>query len=197
MENPNQEVEEPMVQEEGVETVNPQEQKELDAYITGLSKLMHSKDTSVNVMEMLKSGEPEQTIPQVAIAINEQMEQAARGGGKPPSLDVLLNGGVFIVNDLIEMGNAGGVFQVDTEEQIAPILQSTIQTYIEQGLAKGTIDPVELQEKVGPLMNEEHTALGMEAAGRSGIPLEANQDTAMQAYGAQQHKAGMLKGGNV
>lgn len=174
---------------------NPQLEQEINGYITALSRLLHSKETSGSIMEMLKAGPPEQTIPRAALAVNMQMEQATTKRGKPPSLDILLNAGAFLVNDLVEIGNAAGIFKIETEEQVAPIVQTTFQMYIEKGLKDGTIDPVELQQRVEPLMGEEHKALGMEAASRTGIPPEADQSTAMQAYGAEQRRQGALKGG--
>lgn len=179
--------------------ISPKMQKEVDAYITGLSKLLHSKNTSGQVVELLKAGPPEETVPSTALLVNKQMEQSIRAKGKKPSLDVLVNAGAFLVGDLLEIGNAAGIFQINSEEQVAPILQSTLQTYIENGLADGSVDPVELQQKVEPLLTDGQRSLGMEAAGMSGIPEAPNELTAMQAYGAKERRAGALqgKGGNV
>ena len=178
---------------EGAPVSDPKIEKETQAYLTGLSKMLHGRDTSGQVIEILKSAPPDQSIPQAALTVNSQMEGAVREAGQEPSLEVLLNAGIFLVNDLVEMGNAAGIFQLEGEA-IGPILQSTLKQYIEKGLAEGTIDPVELQEKVGPLMDEEHTALGTEAAALSGIPQEPNEGTAMQAYGAKMQKKGMMQG---
>ncbi len=183
-------MEDQMMQQE----VDPKVAQEVDSYIAGLSKLMHSPETSARIVEMLKSNDPAKSIPAAALTINARAEEEyAKSNGKP-SLDVLLNAGAFIVNDLIEIGNAAGLFQLETEEEIAPILQDTMQQYIEKGLDEGSIDPVELQQKVEPLMNDEHRALGMEAASRSGIPDGPNQNTAMESYGRKMQHKGMLRG---
>lgn len=175
--------------------VSPEAQREAEMYCAALSHLMHSKETSGNVLEMLKSGDPQEVVPQAALTINNQMEEATRKKGKPPSLDTLGAAATFIVGDLLEIGNAAGIFQIESKEEVAPILRKTMQSYIEKGIHDGTIDPIELQKKVEPMMDDEHRALGLKAASMSGIPLEPNQNTAMQAYGAQQKRAGMLKGG--
>lgn len=180
---------------------NPQEQQippkvrqEMEAYITGLSKLMHGKESSGQIFEMLKGGEPQKTIPATALAVNSMMEGALKQRGSPPSLDVVLAGGQFIISDLIEIGNASGIFNITTEEQIGPILQDTMQQYIEKGLDEGTIDPVELQQKAEPLMNQNDFDQGMQLAGQADIPMEPNQNTAMQSYGAKMERKGMLQG---
>lgn len=174
--------------------VDPQLEQETNAYITGLMKVLHSKETSRSVLDMLSSGPPEQSIPSTALLVNAQMEDAARSKGKPPSLEVLLNAGVYLTQDLIEIGNAAGIFEVADEEQVGGLIKGTLQAYIEKGLKDKTIDPVELQEKVEPLMDEMQSAAGLEAAGATGIPAKPDQMTAMEQY-ATKREQGVLKGG--
>lgn len=164
------------------------------AYISGLMKLLHSKETAPSVEEMLQSGPPEKTIPAVALQVNAQMEEAVE---KKPSLETALTAGVYLVSDLVEIGNTAGFFQIESEEQVRPILQDVMQQYIERGLKDGSIDPVELQEKVEPLMTEDQRATGMQAAEMTGIPKAPTQQTAMNAYGSQMERKGMMKGGGA
>lgn len=175
--------------------MDPAAEKEVQAYVFGLSKLLHSKQTSNKVVEMLKAGKPEQTIPHTALLLNSQMEETVRAKGKPPSLEVLFESGQFLVGDLIEIGNAAGIFQLETEEQIAPILQSTFQQYIRAGLKNKTIDPIELQQKVEQMMPEDVKAQGLQMAERTGVPLKPDQSTAMEAYAMQRAQKGSLQGG--
>jgi len=177
--------------------LSPQAEKEVDAYLTGLSRLLHSKDTSKKVVEMLKSGPLEQSVPQTALLINQQMEGAATKGGKAPSLDVLFNSAIFLVNDLVEIAQAAGLAPPEgvPQDQVKTMLEGTMQTYIPKGQKDGTIDPVELQQKVEAIMPEDMKQEMMGMSQQAGIPSAPNQMTAMQAYGAQQRRAGMLKGG--
>ena len=166
-------------------------------YVTGLMKLLHSKDTSPHVDEMLKSGPPDKTIPQIAMQVNDQMEAAI---GKKPELETTLVGGAYLVSDLVAIGNAGGFFHIDPKTQMGPILKDTMQMYIQRGLKDGSIDPVELQSKVEPMMNEEQKQTGTTAAGLTGISMQPTHSTAMASYGAKMQRKGMLKaapqGGN-
>jgi len=195
--NPNSTMEEQQTGQEP--TVDPQTEQEVQSYVMGLSKILHGQKTQPQVISMLKSGgEPEKLIPQVALMINDQMEQAVKGKGKKPSLEVLVAASQFLVGDLIEMGNAVGTFQIESEEQVAPILKNTMQMYIEKGLKDGSLDPIELQKKVEPLMTEEHKSLGIEATKRSGLPEAPGQLTAMEAYARQRmqkQQQGMPRGG--
>lgn len=187
--------EEQVVSPETAQKVDPATQKQMQSYIMGLSHLVHGKETRTQVMNVLSSGDPQDTVPQAALMVNDQMQQAVTSKGKPPSFDVLTGAAQFLVGDLIELGNSAGYFKVDTPEQVAPILKSTMQQYIERGLKDGSIDPIELQKKVEPMMNEEHRQLGLEAASRSGIPQTPDQTTAMEVYARQRMQKGMLKGG--
>ena len=187
-------------EEQGRGTLQGLGEKELSktdkVYVSGLMKLMHSKKTAPVIDEMLAAGPPEETIPQVALMINEQMESAFKQKQKV-ELETLLTGGMYLVSDLIEIGNTGGFFQVEDEEQVRDITQATFQTYIEKGLKEGTIDPVELQSKVEPLLNEQQKGLGGQFGGEHGVPTQPNEETAMEVYGAQRERAGLLKGGQA
>lgn len=165
------------------------------AYIGGLMKMLHSKETSSTIDEMLQAGPPEQTIPEISMMVSRQMEDAVSKKATKPELETILKGGIYLVSDLIEIGNAGGFFQIESEEQVQPIMQATFQKYIETGLEDGSIDPIELQAKVEPLLNEQQIQVGSEAASGSGIPMKPDQSTTMAAYGAQMQRKGMLKGG--
>lgn len=165
------------------------------AYLSGLMKILHSKETAPQVDAMLQSAAPEKSIPQVALLVNDQMEQAVTQKSGKPSLDTLLKAGVYLVSDLIQIGNTGGFFKVETEQQTRLILETTLKQYITKGLEDGSIDPVELQAKVEPLMTEDQRATGLRAAKLTGTKLEPDESTVLEAYGAKRERKGMLKGG--
>jgi hypothetical protein len=102
---------------------------------------------------------------------------------------------MYLVSDLIEVGNAGGYFKVDQEEQVRDITQATFQNYIERGLKDGSIDPIELQSSVEPLLNEQQKTMGSQFGGEHKVPERPNEETAMEVYGAERERAGVLKGG--
>lgn len=177
------------------EKEEPKMSQQDQAYIGGLMKMLHSKKTAPVIDEMLQSGDPAQTIPEIALMVNQQMETEISKKSAPPSLETLLQAGVYLVSDLIEIGNAGGFFDIRDEQQVQPILQNTLQTYIERGLKNGTVDPIELQAKVEPLMSEESRNIAMQAAQKGGLPEAPDETTRMEVYGKQMERKGMLKGG--
>lgn len=176
-----------LMQKGGEGKVPARLKKQMEGYKTVLTKLMHSKELRKQTMEMLKSGPPEIAVPQTAITINRQAEEMMQQKGIDLSNDVKLNGALFLVNDLIILGNSGAEWDdpVDKDEATA-ILQDTMQDYIKTGLANGTIDPIQLQKDTEPLLNDEQKKLGLEIAQQEGIP---NDITQQQVVGNQERLA--------
>lgn len=175
--------------------MDPRLEKELQTYTTGLSELLHGKQTSPQIVDMLKNGgPPEQSIPHAVTLVNTKMADSIGDKGQRPSLEVLFGGTIFLVNDLLEMGIAANAFGPPDEDGTVNILKQSIQAQIQAGLKDGTIDPVELQEKVEPMMNEQARVDGMQVGASAGIPDVPDEMTAMEAYGAKRQQKGMLQG---
>lgn len=173
------------MQEEGREMT----QKE-QAYVGGLMTMLHSKETSGNVVAMLKSAPPERSIPEAAMMVTEQMNTMLQEKGQKVDVETRLLGGVFVVQDLIEIGNASSSFDQELGEEAFPMLfEITMEQVVQKGLEDGTIDPVELQEKVEPLMRDGQRQAGLTAGEMNDVPAEANQRTAMEAYASGRERA--------
>lgn len=150
--------------------------------------LLHSKEARGDIYEILKGGHPDEVIPQAAMLVNSKMEEGIRGRGQKPDAEALVLGAQYLVSDLIEIGNTGGFFEVTEEGQIATILQNTIQQYIQKGLKDGTVDPVELQKMVEPMLNEGATKIGQEVTEKHGLPGEPTQEMAIDRYAGDKVK---------
>ncbi len=169
-------------------TVTKGSQDNVDRYVGLLSKLLHSPDTRDMVSQMLAQGDPMMTIPETALTVNDQAEMMYKQNGQKPDLDTLAAGSQFLINDLVEIGNAGGLFNLDLsdDELSMKLLKDTMQPYIQKGLKDGSIDPVELQKKVEPLMKEAgNYDQGMMLAEQGGIPSGPTSDTAAESYRRQ------------
>ena len=177
---------------------SPQDAKKTDVYLTGLSQLLYDGKTKGKVVESLKSASPEKSIPNTAIVLNEQMEKQVSSKGKPPTLATKINANLFLVSELVEMGNAAGIFVMNQEEMVG-VFQATLQQYIHKGIKEKTIDPMELQDAMEGLMTPEQKQQGLQAAQEIGVPQEAGVGQAMEKYAGdklhkqeQKHK-GMLQ----
>lgn len=171
--------------------LSPQEVQKGQAYVSGLAQLLHSEETSPRVVQMLQAAEPLLSIPKAAEMINGMLEEQLP---EKPSLDTLMAGGVFLVTDLVEIGNAAGIFEITDEEEIGTIMQVTFEKYITDGLKDGSIDPVELQQRVEPLMTDEHRQLAGEAGKQHGIPPQPDDMVAMEQYASKRERKALLKG---
>jgi len=161
---------------QGGKDLPPKMKKELDGYKTLLNKLMHSKETRKQTMEMLK-GPPQVSVPGAALTIQGQATKIMEQKGISVSQDILLMGSIFLIGDLIDLGNASGKWEnpVD-EEETKLIYQDTLQDYIEKGLADGTIDPIQLQQQTEPLMNQNQKEVGGAFAQRGNVPMDVTQE---------------------
>lgn len=180
----------------GVLSGDPEQKmnKQQEAYVGALVRVLHDKQTSPMVQEMLKAGPPEQTIPRITMEVNDMMQQTiARKGGQSADLETTFLGGAYVVSDLIEIGNAGGFFEVSDEDQVKEILQTTIQTYVERGLKDGSIDPVELQAITEPLLQDSDREEGIAYAKKEGLSMQADENVAMEAFGQKKYREGMLQ----
>ena len=171
---------------------DPELQRKVDSYSSGLLKMIHGKEMRGQVFEMLSSGPPDMTIPRTALMINQSMEGAISEKGTKPELPVLLASGTILVGELVEVANAGNLFKQEPQpEQVQKILQDTFQMYIEDGVKKGRIDPIELQKLVEPMMSPEQKDFGMNAGAQFGVPGQPGVSAAMESYANQ--KVGKVK----
>ncbi|RKX64117.1 MAG: hypothetical protein DRP42_06970 [Tenericutes bacterium] len=177
------------------EQLSPQEKQEIDSYTTLMMDLIHNKATSNDIQDMLKSGEPSQTVPATAIQVNHMAEQTVKQStGSMPSSAAKLGGSVYLVSDLIEVGNTSGIFNVQDEAQITQIYQDTLQQYIESGIKDGSIDPIELQQSVEPLLSQEQQETGMAIGQQAGVAPQPTNEMMNSQLMKGSAKAGAVGG---
>jgi len=131
-------------------------------------KLVHSKETRDQIVELLSVGKPEQSIPKAANLIFTMVEKGPTN--KIPS-DIKLIAATSLVIELVAVGNAAGIFNI-ANEAIGPILKETYQQYVHEGLKNGTIDPISLQTSIAPLLSQQQKDDGLQSASNSGLPSE-------------------------
>lgn len=150
--------------------VDPQTQKEIDLVQASLMQLIHSPETASSVMEELKSGPPEMTIPVIA---NSRMEMLKSDPNleKEISPEAIIAGGLYAVVDLSILGNEAGIWEEPVNEQkMMEIFQDTGSKYIHKGLRDGRIDPIELQSSSELLFNDKQRQAGGMVAQEIGLP---------------------------
>lgn len=178
--------------------VDPELQKKVDTFGVVLIEVMHSDQTKQETLNMLK-GEDETTsdpfiaIPDAAVAVNDMAVALMSDSGAVPDFAVQLSGSVLIINDLIQLGIASGLWDDLGEEDIKMIYEDTLQIVIERGLADGSIDPIQLQLDAEGFMDENQKTVGGKLALEKGLGKEPSQQ-AMNEQFAQGRERKVMKG---
>lgn len=170
--------------EQPQQKVDPKLQKQMDSYIAALMYSMHNPKTSGNVIEMLKSAPPEQSIPYTALQLNGQIEKAfAKKLGGKVSDEVKLAGALYLASDLSELGNTAGLWEKPVTEQDVPkMFQGIVTKYIHQGLKDGSIDPIKLQADTEPLLNDKQRQLGQTVQKELNLPDQPTESMGVDMY---------------
>ena len=170
--------------------VNPEDQKKqdkVDSYVVALMNELHGSETRDDVLDILKNGkDPYIGIPEAAMAVNDAAVAKFEQNGVKVDLNTQFNASQFLINDLMEIGSKFGFFEV-TQDDFAPLLEDSLQTYVERGLKDGTIDPVELQLTAEKFTTENQRIAGLYHGQENGVPPAPQQQQII--YQIQQNAA--------
>ena len=170
--------------------VSPEKQAQLKNIQAMITDMLYHPQTKDSVQAMLKSSEPHIAIPGATNAIFQKFEDmVTQKQGKPMPLDMRLTAGVAMFSEVMELGEDMGIVPEDLpEENVGDLLRETMQQYIQKGLKTKSIDPIELQQQVEPLLSEEEKHIGMVMGQNSGTPAELTGPVAAEGL-AQQRMA--------
>ena len=153
--------------------INPEDKKvqdRIDSYVVALMNELHGSETRDDVLDILKNGkDPYIGIPEAAMAVNDAAVAKFEQNGVEVDLNTQFNASAYLVNDLMEIGSKFGFFEV-TQDDFAPLLEDSLQTYVERGLKDGTIDPIELQLTAEGFTSENQRIAGLYYGQENGVP---------------------------
>jgi len=157
-------------------------QRAAETYSIILMKFLHGKGTRDMVMDILKSSEePFDTVPEAMMKINDIAAKTVEQGGQEISQDVQLAASVFLFRDIVELGQAAGIFRVE-EAELPELYQDALEMHVQKGLKDGSIDPIQLQLDTEELLTEQQKAGGMGLAEFTGTPQELSQAQMTEQY---------------
>lgn len=163
--------------------ISPEKRKQVEMVQSTLTDMLYHPEGKEALQSML-SGDapPEQSIPMVVNTVFMKFEDMTTQAGKGQMpIDVKLAGGVHLFSEVIELAEAQGVIPEDLEpEALQPMMMQTFQQYIQRGLKTGSIDPIELQQQIEPLLSGEEKEIGMHFAKSLGTPEEVSEGQAME-----------------
>lgn len=163
--------------------VSPEKMKQVQTVNATLTDMLYHPDGKEAIKSMLKQAPPEQSIPMATNTIFMKFEDMSKQGGKGEvPLDVKLAGGVHLFSEVVEMAEDLGIIPEDTQpEQLQPLMKQTFQQYIQRGLKDGSMDVIELQQAVEPLLTGEEREIGLHFASAMGTPTEMQQTQASES----------------
>ena len=158
------------------DSFTPEQKEKLDLSANMLTDMLYNPKTKNEVIKMIKDAPPEQSIPYTVNAVYERFEGMTNDKIGEIPLNMKLATGVHLFSEVMEMAENMGLIPEEIPEQtIQSLLKDTIKIYIEKGLKDGTVDPIDLQNRVEPLLSDKEKKIGLDVGSKSGIPMELQQ----------------------
>lgn len=162
--------------------ISPEKRKQIETAMAAATHMIYAPETKAQVQQMIKGQEaPEMSIPMATNAIFDRFEGMAKKGPGEMPLDVKLPLGVHIFGEVLELAEAMQVIPPDLpDEAKEPMLRASLQQYIQKGLKDKSIDPIELQHAIEPLLSQEEMTIGQGLAKAQNVPGELTKEQGMQ-----------------
>jgi len=144
---------------------------EVDMMVANATKIIHSDQQRDKIIQAISQGDPIQSIASEANRVFRMLEVSEKSRGKGFNELTMAYGGIYIVSEIINMGEEAGLFEFGDEEKEAA-LKEAIQMYFQDGIKEQRIDPIALQKDIEPLMqvvNPEMFEQGRQIAASQGI----------------------------
>ncbi len=149
--------------------LGPSQEAQLEAYKDNATLVVFSEKTQPAILQSLQQEKtPIKSIATTANMINKQLEGSLEKTKEKMTEITLCLGAAHLVSELIVLAEAAKLYTLDNNERLEAFRQ-TIMQYFKDGLADGTIDPVELQKTIEPLMTDKQRQFGLQAMQQHGI----------------------------
>jgi len=198
--NPEQveEVQDSIINEDAAE-ISPAQQMQIDAYSDNATLVVFSAESQDAILQSLQTGQnPMDAVAKTANIINKRLQESLSKEGEQMTEITLCLGAAHLVSELIVLAEAAKLFTLTPEQRLEAFRQTLMQ-YFAAGLKDGSIDPVELQKTIEPLMNQDQRQAGQEFADKSGIMKTPPANSGMYRGNQQpqQEQAGGILGGGA
>lgn len=160
--------------------VDPKKRKQLQTMQAMMTDMIYHQDSKSSIQSMLTKGDPGHTIPATVNTVFMKFEDMTKEKLGDMPLDMKLAGGVHLFSEIMELAEAQGVIPEDLPEaQIQPLLKNTIQQYVQRGLKEKTIDPIDLQKRIEPMLSQQEREVGAHMADATGTPVDVTEGQMM------------------
>ena len=126
--------------EEGQPNVSPEEQAQYDKFVDNGLKLIYSEGMMEKIQERMGAGgNPIEGLANVTFMVVNRLVASAEKAGQKISGDVLLHGGVEILEDLANLAQESGIHEF-TDDEMESALYATMDLHGEHKTKSGTLD---------------------------------------------------------
>lgn len=125
----------------------PELKEEIERFVVKGSKLIHSPDTRDEVVSMLQVKEPIEAVVDVTVGIVQRIDQLSRNEEIELNDVTRAIGGSKIADEVIEVGEASGIFKLD-DNQRQLVYAAGTQKYIQGEIEAGRMDPEKLKQSL-------------------------------------------------
>lgn len=182
--------------------VSPEEQEAYDTFMANYMRLAYSKEVGPKILDMLKgAGEPKEGLAQAAAFVVKHLADDARQNGVEISPDIMMSGGLEIVEDLAEMQADAGFADL-SEDEIEGAFYRALDIYREAATADGTLNTEALQQDFAGIVEADKAGQldqvvpgATEAAQRMQAQSAPMEDDETQAPPVSSSGRGLMSGG--
>jgi hypothetical protein len=162
-------VQDDMVTEDAEVEMGPAQEAQLEAYRDNATLAVFSEKTQPAILQILQSsqGNPTEALGRAAFMIHKRLESSMKDGEKMTEITMAL-GAAHLVSELVVLAEAAGLYSLEPEQRLEAF-QQALKMYFEEGLNNGTIDPIELQKTMEPLMTPDQRKFGSQAMEQHGV----------------------------
>lgn len=177
---------------------SPQQNKQAEMVKAAVTDMIYNPSSKKSIQDMLQSGQPKMTVPKTSLAIVKRFEDATteRLGEMPMEMKLLAN--IHTFQEVLSLATSMGLVPEELEEtEVQPMLKDTLQQYIQAGLKDGSLDPIELQQAVEPMLSNSERAIGERLGQEQGVPSQVNQGQMNEAMYNQRSRGMRVENANL
>ncbi len=161
--------------------LTPEMQTEVDEFEDNATILIHSEETRDMILQQLGSDPNKvQAVADTSYNVFRKIEASREDSGAQLNEFTMVTGSQFIVNEIIDIGIAAGVFEFEERDRFDAHSEA-VKKYVHMGIKQGRITEqgvIELQKQLEPMMQQYTPELykqGMQVANEAGLPTNGEQ----------------------
>lgn len=164
--------------EQQEQSIPPEQQAELMAFTENAREAIFSEGSRDELVDILKQDRDiVERLTVASLIVYGSLAQSKAKSGKGGFNDIILGfGWLYIIQELIDLAEMSGVTEDITAEQVQAAHKKALKQHIGQGIADGTLDPQQLQERLNEMVA--HHGIDVQAIAQNEVSEQPPQEEA-------------------